>query len=60
MLFNRAYAAVLGVEMKRGRVIWAINSMTAQTSMRQTYVKFRNFVRRVLGLKAGGVLESCF
>jgi len=34
--------------------------MTAQTSMRQTYVKFRNFVRRVLGLKAGGVLESCF
>ena len=52
ILFNRAYAAVLGVEMRRRRVIGVINAMSTHKSMQQVYVKFRNFIRQVLGLRA--------
>ena len=52
ILFNRAYAAVLGTEMRRRRVISLINMATAQKSLRENYLRLRNFVRRVLGLRA--------
>ncbi len=55
ILFNRAYAAVLAVEMRRRRVISLINSESSRRTMRERYIKARNFVRRVLGLRAVAV-----
>ena len=52
ILFNGAYAAVLGVEMRRRRVIASINAASASKTARRRYLRFRNFVRGVLGLRA--------
>ena len=51
ILFNSAYAAVLGVEMRRRRVITSINTASASKSARRRYLRFRNFARKVLGLR---------
>jgi hypothetical protein len=55
ILFNRAYAAVLGTEMRRRRVISLINAASASKSVREYYLHARNFTRKVLGLRAIGV-----
>ena len=45
ILFNRAYAAVLGTEMRRRRVISLINAASASKSVREYYLRARSFVR---------------
>ena len=51
----RPRRAALGTEMRRRRIISLINAASASKSVREYYLRARNFTRKVLGLRAIGV-----
>lgn len=52
MLFNRAYASVLGVEMRRRTLVTTINRAMTSRSVKTWFLSSRVFIRKVLGLKS--------
>jgi 1,3-beta-glucan synthase len=50
-LFNRAYAAVLKVEMRRREMIASINREDVSAKARQKISGFKSFFRKVIGLQ---------
>jgi len=51
LLFNRAYASVLGVEMRRRTLVAMMNQSVSTRSIKSLLLSSRTFIRRVLGLQ---------
>jgi len=51
LLFNRAYASVLGVEMRRRTLVATMNQTVSTNSIKSVLLSSRTFIRRVLGLQ---------
>ena len=54
-LFNRAYASVLALEMRRSALVVTLNNKITSKSLRNWFLSSRSFIRRVLGLKTAPV-----
>ena len=50
-LFNRAFASVLALEMRRRALVVSMNRAISSKSLRSWFLSSRSFIRKVLGLK---------
>lgn len=55
LLFNRAYASVLGLEMRRRTLVNSMNKKNTSNVVKNWLLSSRTFIRKVLGLRAAPV-----